>query len=132
MTALQTEKAAGEHQAAYVSKRYSGNYSRYIRRKPAYFREFSNYPEISPVLIAIDWNSVSFIRRLNGVCLLCEGSSKQYDLGFCYGREVWVLYSRRDDIVSVMQLARAIQAHGAQKVLCILSEIQTVGVTHGH
>lgn len=74
---------------------------------------------MNPVLIAVDKNSFNYIKRFHGVCLLCEKNNDFYDLSFCFEREVWVLYNREQKFLSAMQLARAIQLNGANKVMVI-------------
>lgn len=90
------------------------------KQYPFYISELKNYPPDNPILIAVDKASSNYIRRLNGICLLCERSYEHYELSFCYQREVWVLYSRVDNFVDAMNFAHAIAQLGANKIYVTL------------
>ncbi len=92
--------------------------------KPAYFDELIACPNWSFILIAVDKLSLDIIRRLQGVCLLCDADPIAYDLCFCIDREVWVLYAYRANYTAAMQLARIVQWIGAKKVFAILVDAQ--------
>ncbi len=88
--------------------------------KPTHFDEFALYPSMSFILIAVDNLSLQIIRRLHGVCLLCDLDAMHYDLSFAIGHEVWVLYASYANYTAAMQLARMLQWIGAIKVFAIL------------
>src|SRR5262249_22624908 len=87
---------------------------------PRYFNDIFNYPAANPILLAVDWQSLKFIRRLGGVCLLCEKSASLYDLSFCFQREIWVLHSQNKNFNAAMNLGQIIQISGASKILVLL------------
>jgi hypothetical protein len=92
---------------------------------PAYFNELAHYPETNPIFIAADLLSLRFIRRLEGICLFCEKALHQYDFGFCYQREIWVLHSHSKYFSLAMRIAQTAQSHGAEKIL-----ILRLGINH--
>lgn len=91
-----------------------------LKPYPLYITQLKYYPTENPILIAIDKNCSDFIRRLNGICLLCEKSNEHYELSFCYQREVWVLYSCQDNLLDAMNFAYAIVKVGGIKIYVIL------------
>ncbi len=95
--------------------------------RPTYFKELARHPNANPILIAIDWRSVNFIRNHKGICLLCDKSPCYYDLSFCYQREIWVLYSCQEHFLTAMRLGRNIQLSGASKVLVLLIAAKWLG-----
>lgn len=97
-----------------------------IKRKPGYFFDLRAYPNVSPILIAIDGYALCSMRRLQGVCLFCEQPYYHYDFSFCFEREVWVLYSQKAKFDAAMQLARTIQLAGASKALVMLLKAELV------
>jgi len=99
---------------------------------PVYFNDLVRYPQNNPILIAIDWRDVNFIRRHRGICLLCNKSPAYYDLSFNYQREAWVLYSCQTDFLTAMQLARAIQLSGASTVRVLLIAAEWLEVNHAN
>lgn len=94
------------------------------KRKPKYFYEFKRYLNASLIFLAVDFISANIIRRHHGICLLCDGIAEFYDLDFCFGREVWVLYAHRNNYMTAMQLAHRVQWVGAAKVFIILVNTQ--------
>lgn len=90
------------------------------KRKPKYFYEFERYPNASLIFLAVDYISANIIRRHHGICLLCDGIAEVYDLDFCFGREVWVLYAHPNNYVAAIQLAHIVQWAGAAKIFIIL------------
>lgn len=97
-----------------------------IKRKPQYFYKLARYPANSPIRIAVDWCSVACLQRFHGVCLLCDGDCKTYDLSFCYQREIWIFYAEKKKLNMAMQLARAIQLAGATTTFVMLLNNQLV------
>ncbi len=91
-----------------------------MKRKPRYFYKLARYPLNSPIFIAVDWNSVACLQRFHGVCLLCDGYYKTYDLSFCHQREIWIFYAENKKLNAAMQLARAIQLAGATATFVML------------
>lgn len=90
------------------------------KRKPTYFCELQQrYSTTKLIFIAVDWTSVTIIRRFHSVCLLCEQESEHYDLDFCARREVWVLYTGKERAGAAMQLGHAVQRIGANKVFIL-------------
>ena len=95
-----------------------------LKQYPLYTSELKNYPKDNPVLIAIDQASSDYIRRLNGICLLCEKSYEQYELSFCYKREVWVLYSCQANHMDGINFACTIAKMGAIKIFVIFIRLK--------
>jgi hypothetical protein len=94
---------------------------------PAYFNELTLYPKVNPILMAADLPSLRLIRRLGGVCLFCEEELMHYNFGFCYQREIWVLYAYINYFSPAIHLAQAIQLNGADKVLVLRQGINDRG-----
>ena len=94
--------------------------------KPLFFQELAEYPLYNPILISVDWNCLNYIRKYSGVCLLCNFLPSMYDLSFCFGREIWVLYSNPYDLDQALVLARSIQLAGAEKVDILLVTLRVV------
>ncbi len=89
-------------------------------RRPHYFNDLLRYPNVNPLCITADTHSLRFNHRLKGLCLYCNAHPDNYDLSFCYQREVWVLYSQPGQFAKAMSLAQAVQSSGAAKILLIL------------
>lgn len=100
---------------------YAMKYNQYNNKiiRPINFDDIKKYPSSNPILIAVDWCSYNFIRRLKGFCLLCLGEAERYDLDFCYQREIWTLYSSSSETNNAIDLGRYIQHLGAEKVFVI-------------
>ena len=50
----------------------SGDGSKCRKRPPAYLETLHHYPTGNPLFIAVDWDSLQWIHRLRGLCLLCN------------------------------------------------------------
>jgi hypothetical protein len=97
----------------------ANNDSKYSKRPPAYFETLHHYPFNNPLFIAVDWESLHWIHRLRGLCLLCNQWPGNYDLSCCFDREVWVLHSSREDLSAALRLAQAVQYSGATEIVVI-------------
>lgn len=89
------------------------------QRLPRYFYQLRTYPLKNPILIAVDQRSLRRIHAHQGVCLYCPDPPETYSLGFCYQREIWILYARHPFFSRAVQLAQAIQSQGAIKIFVL-------------
>lgn len=89
------------------------------QRFPPYFYQLRTYPLENPILIAVDKLSLRKIHAHWGVCLYCPDSPETYQLGFCYQRELWILYFGKFYFHRAIRLAQAVQAQGAMKILAL-------------
>ena len=104
----------------------------YLKQKPRYFSDLAKHPEANLILIAVDLIALKTIRRLRGVCLFCDKEAGDYDLTFCFQREVWVLYAHSTKAILAWQLASAVQLNGANKILAMLLNTSLCqGVNYG-
>ncbi len=89
------------------------------KRPPAYLETLHHYPPGNPLFMAVDWDSLQWIHRLRGLCLLCNRWPGDYDLSCCFEREVWVLHRGDNALTAALRLAQAIQQSGAAEVVVI-------------
>lgn len=92
----------------------------YIKQKPRYFSDLAKRSEANLILIAVDLIALKTIRRLHGVCLFCDKEAYDYDLTFCFQREIWILYAHKSKAKLAWPLARAVQLSGAHRILVML------------
>lgn len=103
------------------------NASKYSKHPPAYLETLHHYSVGNPLFIAVDWDSLRWIQRLKGLCLLCHRWPGDYDLSCCFDREVWVLHSNPEDSSVALRLAQAIQRSGAAEIVVILLGHERLG-----
>src|SRR5262245_54250414 len=94
-----------------------GNGSKYSKRPPTYLETLHHYPVGNPLFIAVNLDSLHWIHRLRGLCLLCHRWPGDYDLSCCFDREVWVLHSSQEDLSAALRLAQAVQRSGAAEIV---------------
>lgn len=86
---------------------------------PLYWEELQHYPAENPILIAVDRSSLQTIRRSRGVCLYCPEFPENYQLNFCYRREIWVLYAHASLFSRAIKLAQLVQWQGAAQIIVL-------------
>lgn len=93
------------------------NHSR--KQQPAYTREASQYPNAEPIFLATDWPCLKFIRKRQGICLLCNYPAYTYDFSLCADKEIWILSFQEKDPAAPLNLAYELLAHHAKVVKII-------------
>lgn len=96
--------------------------------KPDYFYQVMSRPHANPVFITADWRSLRFIKVRRGMCLYFKKSYalSLYDFSVCYNREIWVLFSTRNNFSYSADIGHNAQLAGATKVLVILLDSKLV------
>jgi hypothetical protein len=97
-----------------------------LHLEPQYLSLLQEYPNRDPILISIDSPTQTYISRLNGMSLLCDHPAVNYELSFCFQKEIWVLYSRSGQFEKAMRLAQAIQLSGAKKIIVLHIKLRKV------
>jgi hypothetical protein len=86
----------------------------------------------SLTFIALDKTSFQIVQHFKGHCLLMDKNPEHFNLDFCLGKEIWLLYVHRHLLFRAMQFGRLLQWKGAAKVMLILFDAALVKeVMHG-
>lgn len=93
----------------------------YHKFSPRYSNQLLQRKKVDPIFITPDPRCLNYIQNLRGTCLFCDKQidACKFNFSACYQCEVWVLYS--DDAYGLhsLELGRAIQRAGANKVLVV-------------
>ena len=88
---------------------------------PKYLSQLLRRKKVDPIFVTSDPKCLRYIQKLNGTCLYCDEQieARKFSFSYCYQCEVWVLYSENTFENHSLELGRAIQRSGANKVLLV-------------
>ncbi len=88
---------------------------------PRYLTQLLQREKVDPIFVTLDPRCLNYIQNLRGICLFCDKQidARKFNFSVCYQCETWVLYSNDAYAMRSLELGRAIQRAGANKVLVV-------------